>query len=221
MLTGGAHPLAMKALGRTVAMGFSGISPLPHTLRTTLKYSEHIQITGTSGGLGLIVFNATSLYDPNYTDTGHQPRGFDQIMPLYDHYVVLRSRIRAWMVSGTASVPIMAGVALSATVTNQGDWDDYTEGPRCTPGLLDVCLTSGGLKPTQFHNSYDAREFLGIPDPVTAGKLAGTISANPTDGAFYHCFAQDVTETASIAVRLCVEIEYDAVFIEPLNPPQS
>jgi hypothetical protein len=115
----------------------------------------------------------------------------------------------------------MVGVALSATVTNQGDWDDYAEGPVSSVAMLDSLVTYGSTRPLALHMSYDAKSFMGIPDPITADKLQGTISANPVDNAFYHIFVQDAAETATVGVRAIVEIEYDAVFIEPINPSQS
>jgi hypothetical protein len=214
------HPFVHPRLGSTLAMGFAGISPLPHTLRTKLKYAEHVVITGTSGALGLYVFNASSLYDPNYTGTGHQPRGFDQLMPLYDHFVVTKSRAKVQFVP-TSTSATMAGIAVSATVNNQGDWDDYAEGPYSVCGALDAAVTSGGLRVLQLDISYDAKKNLGIPDPLTADKLQGTISANPVDNAFYHIFIQHAGETNSVSCNVLVEIEYECAFIEPLNPAQS
>jgi hypothetical protein len=217
----GKHPLALPRFGSALAMGFSGVTPLPRTLHTTLKYSEHVFLTGTSGALGLYVFNASSLYDPNYTGTGHQPRGFDQIMPLYDHFVVLRSRIHVAITPVTFGYVYQGGLALSSTVTNQGDWDDYAEGPKAMAGPLGYPLTSGFATPTHYRMEYSAKDFLGIPDPVTADKLQGTISANPTDNAFFHIFIQDANETDTVGAAVHVSMEYDAVFIEPLNPGQS
>jgi hypothetical protein len=204
-----------------MAMGFAGMSPLPFTLHSKLKYAEHILVTGTTGGLGLYVFNASSLYDPNYTGTGHQPRGFDQIMPLYDHFVVLKSTIKVRLVSQTVNSVVMAGVALSSTTTNQGDWDDYAEGPMSQVNSTGNLVTYGNTSVLEFSLHYDAKSFLGVPDPITSNKNQGTISANPIDNAFYHIFVQDGAESASVNVRALVEIEYHCVFIEPLNPSQS
>jgi hypothetical protein len=204
-----------------MAMGFAGMSPLPFTLHSKLKYAEHILVTGTTGALGLYVFNASSLYDPNYTGTGHQPRGFDQIMPLYDHFVVLKSTIKVRLVSQTVNSVVMAGVALSSTVTNQGDWDDYAEGPMSQVDSTGNLVTYGNTSVLEFKLHYDAKSFLGVPDPITSNKNQGTISANPIDNAFYHIFVQDGAESASVNVRALVEIEYHCVFIEPLNPSQS
>jgi hypothetical protein len=217
----GDHPLASMRFGSPMALGYAGISPLPHTLHTKLKYAEHVDISGPSGAVGLYVFNASSLYDPNYTGVGHQPRGFDQIMPLYDHFVVLRSRMKVQLVNTSQTLLVMGGVAVSAAVTNQGDWDDYAEGPWSSVGSLGLTYTSGHSPPYFFEASYDAKKNLGIPDPLTSDKLQGTISANPTDNAFYHIFIQDAAETSTVSTRALVEIEYDCAFIEPLNPAQS
>ena len=42
-----------------------------------------------------------SLFDPNLSGLGHQPRGFDQLMAVYEKYTVVAAKITVCYVSNT------------------------------------------------------------------------------------------------------------------------
>ena len=58
----------------------------------TLKYCEIYNAIGiANGGKATKQFRINSLYDPNYTDVGHQPLGRDLLAAMYNHYRVLKT----------------------------------------------------------------------------------------------------------------------------------
>jgi hypothetical protein len=216
------HPALRHVLGTPLTMAFAGYTPLPRVLHAKLKYvSDGLSL---SGGVtpGSHVFSANGLYDPDITGTGHQPRGFDQIIPLYDHYVVTKSTVRVQMYSRSSDVSIVGGIALLNVSTGQTDFIDYMEQARVESSMLPYYLTSGAQpEPRVHYMRFNAKEFMGVPDPLTAGKLQGTVSANPSDGAFYHIFAQATNGSTSCTVTALVEVEYDVMFIEPVPVASS
>jgi hypothetical protein len=209
-----------RLIGSSIAMGFAGFTPLPHMLKAKMKYCQYVSLTASSGILAKNVFVASSVYDPDYTGSGHQPRGFDQLMPLYDHFVVLKSRIEVDFLT-VVSNPQIAGVQVNAVTTPETSFIDYAEQARCETAMLPSALTSGGVYPVKMVQHYDAREFMGIPDPITAGKLQGTIIANPADNAFYHVWVQEAAESGTCGAGATVLIEYEVAFIEPLAVARS
>ncbi len=62
--------------------------PLPQWIPIKLEYSELISISVLGGATSDYIFNMNSLFDPNRTGIGHQPRGFDQLTPLYNRYCI-------------------------------------------------------------------------------------------------------------------------------------
>lgn len=63
-------------------------SPLASELPATLIYSDRIVANPGVGATDIYTFRLNSLFDPDYSYTGHQPRGFDQLALLYHRYRV-------------------------------------------------------------------------------------------------------------------------------------
>ncbi len=59
----------------------------PPSFRASLPY--HAYFNTSSVGLNSQLFNSNNLYDPDYTGTGHQCRGWDQLTPYYKYYRVI------------------------------------------------------------------------------------------------------------------------------------
>jgi hypothetical protein len=203
-------------------MGFAGYTPLPHVLKAKLKYvSDGFALTGGVTP-GVHVFSANGLYDPDITGTGHQPRGFDQLIPLYDHYVVRKCVVRVQFVTLSSVITTVGGVTLLNVSTPQTDYIDYTEQARTEFSLLPYYTTYGAQTEPRVHTlEYVPESFMGIPDPRTADKLQGTISANPSDGAFFHLYAQASDGSTAVNAFALVELHYDVDFIEPVPVASS
>lgn len=67
-------------------------------------------VTGLTGSE--YAFRLGSLYDPDFTGTGHQPWGFDQMVGLYQQYQVYRVKIQIKVTTadrgGGTSIPFVA-----------------------------------------------------------------------------------------------------------------
>ena len=62
-----------------------------------LKYCDFVTLNATASGSAVPLihhFRANSLYDPDQSSSGHQPRGFDELAAIYDHYCVIGSKIK-------------------------------------------------------------------------------------------------------------------------------
>jgi len=71
--------------------------PFPRVLRKTLDYCQTVTLTASSTGNaagGAQIWRLNSLFDPDYSGVGHQPRFYDQIVALgYSEYIVHRTDI--------------------------------------------------------------------------------------------------------------------------------
>lgn len=193
-------------------------SPVPKIMFTKLRYCENVTLNPAAGGIDIKVYSANGCYDPYYTGTGHQPRGFDQLMTLYDHFVVLGSKCTVEAAPGSGT-PLVMGVNLRDTTVSSGNPNDYQEGGYCTSKLLGTG-TSAGTK--RLVKTFSAKKFLGRSNVLSDSELKGSAIANPTEGAYYHIWASPADSTSDpTATALTVRIDYLVALIEPKTPTQS
>lgn len=69
------------------------VTGVPDSLKTKFTYVEQILIQNVSLPYYNYVFHGNSVYDPDSTGVGHQPRGFDQWSQFYKKYRVYASSI--------------------------------------------------------------------------------------------------------------------------------
>jgi len=190
-----------------------------------MRYHEGLSLSiGATGAPGVVVFSANGMFDPNQTAPGHQPRGFDEIMPLYDHYTVIGAKCTATFIptldidGAGDSLGMMAGVSLRRSATPFTDQRAIQE---------DRNVTFGGLgnfnSPSRrFSRSFSARKFLGISHPMSETLIRGTQTANPGQQAFFHIWiSPQAFAVAQGTWQVSVDIMYMAVFTEPKLPGES
>lgn len=187
-------------------------APLAQRLITKLKYSSYSTLASASGVVAGQVLRGNSLYDPDYTGAGGQPRGFDQIMPLYDHYVVLSSKVMI-QITNTGSQPITAVLALRDNPTVATTLRGYTEFSSCQhrsvghTGNNTITLTQKG----------SVRKFLGRSNPLSDPELKGEINTNPIEEMYWHYGIAPTDGVSSVGATTYFLIEYIVAFIEPKN----
>ncbi len=198
-----------------------GLNPLPFKLVTKLAYhANYTTGSGASAGSTTVrVFNASSCYDPDYSGVGHQPLGFDQLMPMYDHYVVLGSKIHVKACPGDSTYGNnIIGISGNAVVTPRTA-QEYQEAACCT---WDIMSTYTSIPTRRLMQGYSPKTHMGVSNPIDCEKLQGTVSGNPTDNWFWHVFVQPANAGNTHApVTLEVSINYLVAFIEPVQLASS
>jgi len=187
-----------------------GTGPIGRTRKSKMVYGDrYILDDGATQ-----VFAANGLYDPDISGIGHQPRGYDQIIQLYDHYVVTKAKIEVW--GGTIGVPSILSIRMKDSITVQS-FD-----------LKDVIEDSNGVyKVTgQFAQGYlamevDVAKFLGRRDAMSDPHLKGSDVSNPQEGCFFHVSNNTLDPTDGSVNNIIVRITYEATFIEPKLPTSS
>lgn len=191
-------------------------SGMPVIRRANLRYVDQVTLTSTSGLLGEYVFRANDLYDPNYTSTGHQPMGYDQWMTLYNHFVVISSKITV-KYFGNTSINTQAGIYLSDAVSSAGysNATGLIEARKGTYKFLAIDMQ------TVCTSKYNAKQFFNLSDTKDYSPIQGSSGSSPTEVAAYHLWIQDVSAPASTTVRALVTIDYIVEFREPQDLAQS
>lgn len=167
------------------------------------------------------IFSATDLSDPDVTGVGHQPRGYDEIQALFNHWVVIGSKCTVqWVTAGGgATRPAMyCMIKLGDNNTPITAINNFMEDRN-----IKYKLANPGGSQTQVTQYYNAKRFFSVTDPLDNDLLRGELNTTPQENAYYHigtanAFAE-AEATPSYAFQ--VIIDYKCVFFEPIQPAQS
>lgn len=195
-------------------------APVPTVLRTKMIYNESITINPAAGGIpGVYVFSANGMYDPNISGVGSQPRGFDQLMALYDHFVVTKAKIVAtW--GNNSVLPVLFGITLRDTSSPSVGTNDYMESDY-TKYTVGTYVDAGG-EAKMLSYTCNPNKFLGRRGSLSDPDLKGSTAANPVEQAYFHVWLGAIDQIGDLpSVPLNVRIEYECALIEPKMPGSS
>lgn len=206
--------LANNSLTRVnLGLGF------PKTVKVVHKYRTIQSLSVIAGGaLGKYTMAANGMFDPDISSVGHQPMYFDQFSGLYNHYVVIGSKINIHLMSSTqATVPIAF-----ALFNN----DDLAILPANLSGVAEqslsrtVVLPTGGSQTRRLTLNWSAKKNFGS-GVLANTDLQGTSSANPSELSYFDLYYQAADLVTAISFIADISIEYIAVWKELKDVQQS
>lgn len=206
---------------KTSGSGLVRSAPYPKSFKFNTRYVTYGKTIdpGLGGVPASYVFSANGLYDPDVTSSGHQPIGFDQVMPMYDHYTVIGSRIKVHATNNVSGKNQFIILHLSDTHIHQGNVKQLLEN-----GLnrYDIMGPKDSGKETKMLTlNCNLSAFLGHK-VMQAKACSGTVNNNPSEQAYYHITVAPIDGTSdSASVNIMVEIEYVAIMTEPKSLAQS
>lgn len=155
--------------------------PLPNRIRVRHRYCANIYIDATASAASSWTFQLNGLYDPDVTTTGHQPMGYDQFAALYEHYKVVGVRCQ-----------LEATGPPSSANSEQYIGMQFHENQSFTPSNIEQIVERGREVHQVLGNQtnrcklvkyWSAKKWFG-KEAYSGGDTAGTVSTNPTEGAF-------------------------------------
>lgn len=184
---------------------------------TTTYFEKSITLNPASGGAPVLhSFNCNGMFDPDHTGTGHQPLGFDQLMAMYDHYVVVGSKITVNFSnnSSLASDRAIIGVITDDNNSIPGDVNQIIENGKGSYAYLQPLGSNNSS--LSLSSTFSPKTALGVSHPMASENLRGDSSTNPTEGAYFNIWASAVNALDNpVGITCTVLIEYVAIFTEP------
>ncbi len=180
----------------------------------TLKYNQILNLDSVvNPGVAVNVFRCGGMFDPDVTGTGHQPRGFDELMTLFEHYTVLESTIYLKFPSSVSTVIVGCTIQSSATLlTTLVNYNESRVNKYIT-------MTPGGGSQNIIRLKYSPRGFLGVTNPLSNNFVKGSVATNPSEDAFFHVYTGHMIDGADPGdVPIDVMIYYKAMLTEPFTP---
>ncbi len=188
----------------------------PDSVRVQLRYNTRGGLNTTATGFAAQVFNLSSLYDPDYSASGHQPTGFDQWMLIYNRYRVYNVRVHvkfACHPSEQTQTFETTMVPQTSTTTTYSTIAEYIEDPRAQFGVLRPGVNS------EIMGSYDLQEMFGTSKAQFADIVySGTETTSPSTSYYLHIAVESMIGAASAqSVLWCARLDYDCEFYERKN----
>jgi len=194
------------------SMAFSTMPLFPPRTFRHLRYSTSVSLTSTSGIPSAYVFRANDLFDPDFTSTGHQPMGFDQMMVFYNHFCVIKSKITA-VFRGTGNVSTCA-LRQDADSTVVTDPDRILEFGGVVSDVLEAKAIYGNSKELSLAVSIARLQGVSNKAMTADPSLRGNAAGSPTEVTYYHVCLWDRAGFTTTAIADVV-IDYYAYFLEP------
>lgn len=192
----------------------------PVTITKRLRYSTTFALSTTAGALTSVqIFRANDLFDPDYSGTGHQPMGFDQLMLWYNHFVVRFAKITCVFKNTAATSPTVC-LRIDADSTGLTVIDRIIEIGGCVTADLEVKGSYGANK--KLTMGCDIAKVQGVtPSAMTADlDLHGSSAASPGEITYFHITMWD-TAAATGSCECDVILEQTATFFEPRDMTES
>jgi hypothetical protein len=171
-------------------------------------------MTITAGAQVNYLFSCNGLFDPNVTGTGHQPLYFDQLMAIYDHYVVLNSKCT--IVTGGKGTS--NGQLIALGIDDDGSPSASSLLPE-RAGYVFKNLNDNS-QPQTLNLAWRANVTFGV-NPGDNDNLQGTSTANPAEVATYVLSLQNLAAPDSVTIYVNVTIDYYTEFFELASIAQS
>jgi len=162
----------------------------PDVLVTRLRYSDVYILTSTANAAAKQIMRMNSLFDPDFSNVGHQPLWLDQYDPIYQRYTVLGSKMHvefAWVpnTSSTAqpSTPIVVGLIGDNDSTSSATVSTLMETSTGTSCLLSQDQTKS------LTLTYSPEINLGLDNGDDT--VGAAVSGNPSQAWFGTIYAAE------------------------------
>lgn len=183
-------------------------SGYPDKIETTLIY-ETFLLLSNSTAKGNYTFRGNSVYDPDYTGTGHQPRTFDTYSEMYGKFRVLSTRIYAEGINITAGIPVVFAINANTDVYSFTSLEDVAELPNTR--VSNILPVSSRL-PQKLCMNISTQKILGLsPAEKWDEDYSCTPAANPSNIWYYNIFYISTDTGTTCNLELRVRLEYRVV----------
>jgi len=193
----------------------------PDKVSVKLRYVERLDIT-TAGGVPYYnhIFRANSLYDPDYTGTGHQPLYFDQYAAIYDRYKVRGCKL-VMVINNASGVNAMDVSAVHSTTTTP--FTTTAKMVEQTDSLLTKFCPISQQYPVVLKYYVDCSEGFGITKAAynNDSVYSAQIGTNPASVLYLHTHFESLNYTSSIAANVLVRLEFYVDFYDRNDIAQS
>ncbi len=206
----------VKPNGETIPR--SPTTGVPSRMMVTLRYSDLITVN-PSAAFGQYTFRGNSVFDPDYTSTGHQPRYFDQWSAFYQRYKVISSRIKVSVSNYSATSGVICVVVPHTDILTLTTYYGAAEQPLMKrTEQIPVSTRLGGRNTVL--SKATTRQILGLSEAQLASEdYSAGVGANPLQLWYWNLGFFGAT--GNISVVIDVDLDYKVLFYDRADPGAS
>jgi len=201
----------LRAYKRRGVRVMGNLNPIPQRQIVKMKYAQNINTA--AAGVYNYKFNLNSIFDPDFTGSGHQPYGHDQLALLYNRYRVISC---SYVITGySGSTGICYGVMPANEPVTFGTLAELRENPRARhttqyPGGSTTKLVGKVYLPSLVGRSKSQY--------MADDRYQAIFGQNPQEQAILNCTGLDLAE-AGTTINWTITLEYTVeVFdVKPLG----
>lgn len=210
---------ATRRVGRANTSAYSvrsARSVFPAVLRTALTYADSVTITASSLGKSGHTFAANSLFDPDVTGTGSQPRYYDSLCGAnggtapYHYYLVSAVKAVAF-VRNLSTVHMFVSLSMfTASATAPATLQEAREREDTVVAI--VSPKGGGASTTKLSMYRALKNMLGVKDLLDDPDAGATYNANPNSLCYVVFQAYNPDGVGSSSVTADMALTYYSAF---------
>jgi len=157
------------------------------------------------------VFNLNSLFDPEFTGTGHQPREFDTWASVYSKYRVLETMVEADVRQRAAH-----GISVCLVPSNSSTALVVTDYPQELPRAIRLGVTGSSQPTCKWAGKVDMRAILGMTREEFHGddSTGALVTASPSQLVYLHVFAAQLDGVTACDFEFTLRLRFRVEFYD-------
>jgi len=192
---------------------------MPPSIVNKFRYCDLVGISNAAA-YAQYTFRGNSLFDPDYTGTGHQPRYYDQFSAFYSRYKVTHCSLKLSVSNYSTTSACIVTVIPHSDILTLTNYYDAAEQPLVKRTEQVPISTRQGSRSSVTH-SVSTRKVLGLSNAQLAGEdYSASTGATPLS-VWYWNIGVFNPQGGNVNVIVDVELEYTALLYDRLNPGAS
>jgi hypothetical protein len=199
--------------------------PFPPLMNTKLRYAYNFQLDSATGFAQIFgteqVFRLNSLFDPDLTNTGHQPFGYDQLTPIYGRY-----RVRACEVEveffGSNTDDLVAALTVQSGQNTTALGGSSLAAAHERQSVATRAVPINGDNRWKFRETFPIHQIEGLPKGVTDNSpdYQAVVTASPAAQCYLRLAVATQVNTTK-ACQCSVLLTYHATMYDRISFAQS
>jgi len=203
-------------------------APFPREKYCSLRYNDSFTMSSTSGATTVQTFYLNSLFDPDSTGTGHQPRYFDTFCGAdgtgapYGKYRVHSAKITVTFMNNNTSSGSIGYVGIRLRNTDATVTSSDANIPELPNTKYRLCNVATGMS-NYFKITYPCtmKTFMGIKDLKDDDLSAAVYSSSPSRIVAADAFYYPRDESTTATIQCDVWITFNVQFFDQNMPATS